>query len=278
MNATLRRIVKRALREDMPQGDLSSTSLFHDEKSEARLIAKEAGILSGIEIAKEAFLQVDLDVQFEAFFKDGATLCKGDIIARIQGCTKSLLQGERVALNFLQRMSGIASMTRQFVNETSGTNARIYDTRKTTPGLRILEKQAVRDGGGQNHRMNLSTMVMLKDNHLAASPTIKHAVDTVRAKVGEDILIEVEVESLAMFLEAIQTDCDIVMLDNMSTQAMAECVQKNSTNKCLEASGNMGLERIREVASTGVEMISVGALTHSFRSLDISMRFMKNVG
>jgi nicotinate-nucleotide pyrophosphorylase (carboxylating) len=174
-------------------------------------------------------------------------------------------------------MSGIATMTHRYVLETLGTKASIYDTRKTTPTLRVIQRQAVLDGGGCNHRLNLSTMVMLKDNHIAACSSLSQAVQKVRQQVSEDMLIEVEVESLTQFLEAQQTSADIIMLDNMSTSLMKECVRQNHANKVIEASGNMVLERIKEVAEVGVDMISVGALTHSYSSLDISLRFTKKV-
>jgi len=187
--------------------------------------------------------------------------------------TKSLLKGERVALNFLQRMSGIATLTRTFVQAVAGTSAKILDTRKTTPTLRVLEKMAVKAGGGTNHRMSLSDMAMIKDNHIQAAGSIANAVATLKAKYPYGILIEVEVESLDQYREALGTAADVVMLDNMSLERMAACVNIPHPGKRLEASGNMSIERVGAVAKTGVDFISVGALTHSYRSLDISMRF-----
>lgn len=266
-------IIKNALLEDMPTGDLSSEYLFTDERSSATLIAKEAGVISGMAICQKTFRYVDSKTTFEILVGDGEKVNQGDIIAKVEGATKSLLQAERVALNILQRMSGIATLTRRFVNETIGTKAKILDTRKTTPNFRILEKLAVLDGGGKNHRMNLSAMVMLKDNHIQAAGSIQEAVKKVKEKLPQDIQIEVEVESIVMFQEALLTTCDVIMLDNMTTQDMARCVELNQGKKILEASGNMSLERIREVAETGVDWISIGMLTHSYKSLDISMKF-----
>jgi nicotinate-nucleotide pyrophosphorylase (carboxylating) len=269
----LKQIIDNALKEDMPSGDISTSVLFSDELATARFIAKEKGVLSGIHVAEATFHQVDSQTKFTANCRDGDRVEKGSVIATVSGKTQSLLMAERVALNFLQRMSGIATLTRAFVDLTAGTKARILDTRKTTPGLRILEKQAVRDGGGTNHRMSLSDMVMLKDNHIKAAGSITRAVQIVKEKYQSNYPIEVEVESMMQFEEALATECDIIMLDNMPLAEMAECVRVNHGNKLLEASGNMTLDRIHEVAKTGVDLISVGQLTHSYKSLDISLKF-----
>ncbi|MCK5731793.1 MAG: carboxylating nicotinate-nucleotide diphosphorylase [Tenericutes bacterium] len=266
-------IVKAALVEDIPTIDISSHYLFTKEISSGRFIAKEAGVISGIDVCKETFEIVDSETEFVVLKDNGSTVEKGDIIAKVKGKSKSLLMSERVGLNFLQRMSGIASLTRQFVEQTAGFNTKILDTRKTTPLLRFLEKRAVVDGGGTNHRMNLSEMVMLKDNHIKAAGSIINAVEVVRKNVGRDILIEVEVESIEKFNEALRSDCDVIMLDNMNNKLMLECVILNNHLKILEASGNMTLERIRGVCLTGVDTISVGGLTHSYSSLDISLKF-----
>lgn len=267
------KIIKEALKEDMPKGDISTDFLFTNEESTARMIAKEEGVISGMSVCLKTFMKVDSKLIFEILRGDSEKVQKGDIIAIVSGFTKSILKAERVGLNFLQRMSGIATMTSLFVEKTKGTKALILDTRKTTPTLRFLEKQAVIDGGGTNHRMNLSTMVMLKDNHIKAATSITKAVEIVKRKVSSDIQIEVEVETIEQFKEAQNTNCDIIMLDNMSTAKMMECVKLNKGNKKLEASGNMTLDRIEEVAKTGVDYISVGALTHSYKSLDISLKF-----
>jgi nicotinate-nucleotide pyrophosphorylase (carboxylating) len=265
-------LIRRALAEDMPNGDVTTDSLFGTQRSSALLMAKEDGVLAGIDVARQVFLTVDSQVLFTPYAQDGQTLKKGDKIASVYGLTKSLLKAERVALNFLQRMSGIATLTRSYV-EAAGTETKILDTRKTTPTLRILEKMAVKAGGGTNHRMSLSDMAMIKDNHIQAAGSITEAVRIVKEKYPVGILIEVEVESLEQYREALKTAADVVMLDNMSLELMAACAKIAHPGKRLEASGNMTLDLIGSVAKTGVDFISVGALTHSFRSLDISMRF-----
>ncbi|MFA5466809.1 MAG: carboxylating nicotinate-nucleotide diphosphorylase [Candidatus Izemoplasmatales bacterium] len=269
----IRKIVKNALKEDLPRGDISTKYLFKNERSEGRMIAKEAGIISGIEVIRIVFSEVDSLIEYRPLVLDGDAVQKGDVVAKITGPTKSLLMAERVALNILQRMSGIATLTAKYVAMTKGTDAVILDTRKTTPGIRVLEKMAVRHGGGKNHRLNLSEMVMLKDNHIKAAGSITEAVRKVRAKVGNTFQIEVEVENEEMFAEALETDCDIIMLDNMSLEATKACVAMNAGQKKLEASGNMTLERIKDVAQCNVDYISVGMITHSYKSLDISFKF-----
>ncbi|PKK94638.1 MAG: nicotinate-nucleotide diphosphorylase (carboxylating) [Tenericutes bacterium HGW-Tenericutes-5] len=273
MDEQIKSIVKNSLKEDIPRIDVSSEFLFSDEHSIGKFIAKEKGVISGIFVCEETFKQVDQDTIFTILKKDGEIVKKGDIIATVEGRTKSILMAERVALNFLQRMSGIATMTNKFVEEIKGFNCKILDTRKTTPLLRILEKQAVKDGGGVNHRMSLSDMVMLKDNHLKAASSIIEAVKKVRNAIGKTYEIEVEVENLEQFKEALKSDCNIIMLDNMNNQLMKECVELNKGKKRLEASGNMSLRRVKSVAETGVDYISVGSLTHSYKSLDISLKF-----
>lgn len=269
----LDRLILEAIREDMPEGDVTTDALFTDQTSKAHFIAKQDGVLSGIDVARRVFAIVDPDATFEAHAADGAPVRRGDVIAIVYGRTASLLKAERIALNFLQRMSGIATKTAAFVAQTAGTAAKILDTRKTTPTLRFLEKQAVRDGGGTNHRMGLSDMAMIKDNHIKAAGSIAAAVAIVKSRVPCGIPIEVEVETLAQFLEAAETAADIIMLDNMDTATMARCVSLNKGGKKLEASGNMTLGRIAEVAATGVDYISAGALTHSVEALDVSLRF-----
>ena len=273
MNKEIEDIIIRALKEDIPDIDVSSEYLFDNQISNGKFIAKEAGIISGIDVCKETFRIIDESVDFSILRSNGDYVEKGEVIAKVRGKTKSILMSERVGLNFLQRMSGIATMTHEFMQQTKGTDTVILDTRKTTPLLRILEKQAVRDGGGTNHRMNLSDMVMLKDNHIKAAGSITKAVEIVRMQVGKDMLIEVEVETMEQFQEALESDANVIMLDNMSTAMMKQCVKINNKQKKLEASGNMTLDRIREVAETGVDMISVGALTHSYKSMDISLKF-----
>ncbi|MFO7968630.1 MAG: carboxylating nicotinate-nucleotide diphosphorylase [Candidatus Izemoplasmatales bacterium] len=273
MDKKISKIIKEALKEDIPKKDISSEYLFSKEKTIAKFIAKEAGVISGINIAKLTFLEIDSNIDFTIYKDDSEIVNKGDLIAEVSGLIKSILKAERVALNFLQRMSGIATLTKAFVDETKGYKTKILDTRKTTPLLRFLEKKAVRDGGGTNHRMNLSEMVMLKDNHLKAANSIIEAVDIVRKNVGKAVQIEVEVETLADLKTALKSDCDIIMLDNMDNETMIKAVEINKNIKLLEASGNMTINRIKTVCQTGVDFISVGALTHSYKSLDISLKF-----
>jgi len=273
MNKKITAIIEAAIKEDIPTIDVSSHYLFRDEVSKGQFIAKENGVISGIDVCKETFRIIDETTEFQIIKENGEDVVVGDIIATVSGKTKSILMSERVGLNFLQRMSGIATMTKSFVEQTKGYPTKILDTRKTTPLLRILEKQAVLDGGGANHRMNLSEMVMLKDNHIKAAGSITKAVALVRKEVQPNIQIEVEVETVEAFLEALTTAADIIMLDNMSNILMKECVMLNQHKKTLEASGNMTLDRILSVCETGVDTISVGALTHSYKSLDISLKF-----
>ena len=273
MDKEIINIIERAIKEDIPTLDISSQYLFDEQISEGNFFAKDSGVISGIDVCKKTFEMVDSSTEFITYKNNGDSVEIGDIIAKVKGKTKAILMAERVGLNFLQRMSGIATMTAAFVREVKDYKAEILDTRKTTPTLRILEKQAVRDGGGTNHRMNLSDMVMLKDNHLKASNSIIEAVKTVRKNVGHNVKIEVEVESIEAFKEALISDCDIIMLDNMSNSMMSECVELNNETKKLEASGNMTIERAKFVAETGVDYISVGGLTHSYKSLDISLKF-----
>lgn len=274
MNELIDAFISRALKEDIPTVDVSSAYLFSDEESEGHFIAKEDCVISGIDIAKRVFELVDPTVYFKIINHNGTLVDQGTLIAFVNGKTQSILQAERLALNILQRMSGIATLTRAFVEETRGFDAVILDTRKTTPNFRFFEKRAVKDGGGVNHRMSLSDQVMLKDNHIKTAKSITNAVEKVRKHVGPEMLIEVEVESFNAYKEACLTDCDIIMLDNMSNELMAQCVAYNH-DKQLEASGNMTLNRIKGVAATGVDSISVGALTHSYASSDISLKFIK---
>lgn len=273
MENYFRNLVTKALQEDIPTIDVSSHYLFKDEISTGQFIAKEAGVLSGIDICKLTFEIIDPQTEFVTLKQNGDVVSVGDVIATVKGKTKSILQSERVGLNFLQRMSGVATLTQEFVKETKGFKTKILDTRKTTPLLRAFEKRAVLDGGGTNHRMNLSDMVMLKDNHIKAAGSIIEACKLVRKNVGNDIRIEVEVETFEQYLEAQNSVADVIMLDNMSNELMTKCVLSNKNGKDLEASGNMTVERIQSVCKTGVDYISVGALTHSYKSLDISLKF-----
>ncbi len=268
-------IIKNTLNEDLVTHDMTSEWLFDDaDHSRAHLIAKEDGILSGMSVFKRTFECVDAQTRVDAKVKDGDPIKIGDIIATIEGQTKSLLFAERTALNFLQRMSGIATETDKYVTLVADLPVKIVDTRKTAPGLRVLDKQAVRDGGGANHRFNLSDGILIKDNHIKAAGGILEAIGKCKAHAPHTLKIEIEVESIIGLVEAIDAGADIIMLDNMSTEAMKEAVLINAGRAILEASGNMSLMRVREVAETGVDIISIGALTHSVKALDISLRFV----
>lgn len=267
-------IIKNALKEDIGTGDITTLSSIPEDKAiKGRFIAKESGVLCGIDIVKRVFYLLDSNIQMNIFLYDKALVNKGDIIAEISGNAQAILTGERVSLNFLQHLSGIATFTKKCVDCVSGYKAQIADTRKTTPGLRILEKYAVKTGGGSNHRHNLSDGVLLKDNHIAAAGGIKAAVAAVRKNAPHTLKIEVEVETKKMIEEAISCKADIIMLDNMSIDEMKNAVELIGGKALTEASGNMGEKNLTDVAATGVDIISIGALTHSVKALDISLRF-----
>jgi nicotinate-nucleotide pyrophosphorylase (carboxylating) len=268
-------IVAAALQEDMPDGDVTSDNVIPPESvSEAVIKAKQHGILAGLPVARRVFEDLDPDVAFDALFSEGAAVGPGDKLAIVKGNTIALLKGERTALNFLQRLSGIATLTSRYVAALKGTETRLLDTRKTTPGLRVLEKYAVKMGGGRNHRLNLSDMVMLKDNHIRLVGSIAEAVRRARSRIDPAIKIEVETTTLAEVREAVESGADMIMLDNMTLEAMKEAVDWVAGRTPLEVSGNVDLEGIRTIAELGVNYISVGRLTHSYQSLDISMDFI----
>lgn len=267
-------IIKNALEEDLAWGDITTQSTIPDGSySNARLIAKEAGILCGLDVFERVMKTVDNTILVQKHFKDGDRIDKGDILATIQGSSKSILSAERVALNLLQRMSGISSATSAIVAKVATTKTKIADTRKTTPGLRMLEKYAVRIGGGSNHRYNLADGVLIKDNHIKAAGTITNAVNAARAYIPHTVKIEVETESLEQVQEALSCGADIIMLDNMDNTTMKKAVQLIAGRALTEASGNMGEKDLLEVAQTGVDIISIGALTHTVKAMDISLRF-----
>lgn len=271
MKDECKKIIENAIKEDMPNGDITTDNIISDSSiSTGKFIAKESGVLCGLEYAEYAFKVVGGEVSIKWNYSDSSYVEEGDVIGTITGKTKTILKGERVALNIMQRLSGIATTTREYVEAASG-KCQILDTRKTTPNMRVMERFAVHCGGGTNHRFCLSDMVMIKDNHIDAAGSISEAVNKVYGKVKTKI--EVEVETVAEFREALNTPCDVIMLDNMTRSMMAECVLINDHKKKLEASGNMTLDRIKEVSSLGVDYISVGALTHSPKSLDISLKF-----
>ena len=273
-NPQVEQIITLALNEDIGTGDITTLSTIPADKTAlGRFVAKEDMILCGIDLAAHIFARVDPSIELKANFKDGDAVEKGDVIATVSGNAQNVLTGERTALNFMQRLTGIATRTHASVAEVAGTNAKITDTRKTTPGLRVLEKYAVRVGGGTNHRFNLADGVLIKDNHIAVSGGIKNAVKNARAVIPHTLKIEVEVETKEQLAEALDAGADIIMLDNMSNDLMRECVGIVAGRALVEASGNMGEKSLREVAETGVDIISIGALTHTVKAADISLKF-----
>lgn len=273
-NPQVEQIITLALNEDIGTGDITTLSTIPaDKTATGRFVAKEDMIICGIDLAAHIFARVDPSIELKANFKDGDAVKKGDVIATVSGNAQNVLTGERTALNFMQRLTGIATRTHASVAEVAGTNAKITDTRKTTPGLRVLEKYAVRVGGGTNHRFNLADGVLIKDNHIAVSGGIKNAVKNARAVIPHTLKIEVEVETKEQLAEALDAGADIIMLDNMSYDLMRECVGLVAGRALVEASGNMGEKNLREVAETGVDIISIGALTHTVKAADISLKF-----
>lgn len=270
-------IVKTALSEDINYIDSTADLLISEESvSEAYFVSKDDGVLAGIEPALRVFTILDPEMKIELFKKDGDKIKKGDIIANFSGHTRLMLKAERTALNILQHMSGIASYTNKCVEAVAGTKASITDTRKTLPGLRALQKYAVTVGGGKNHRYNLTDAAMLKDNHIDAYGGITAAVEALRKKAGHMLQIEVETRNLDEVKEAVSCGVNVIMLDNMTNEQMKEAVDYIGGRAKTEASGNVTLENIREKAKTGVDIISLGALTHSVKAFDISMKWRKD--
>ncbi len=268
----LDRIIENALLEDIHTGDITTLAVIAENRpAQARIIAKEPMVLSGIAVAAKVFHFLDHKIEFISHFTDGCTLEPGDVIADIRGEAALLLQGERVALNLLQRMCGIATLTAQYVLAVEGTKAKVVDTRKTTPGLRQLEKFSVRVGGGTNHRTGLYDGVLIKENHIAAAGGIAIAIQRARDYIPHTMKIEVETETLSQVEAALAAGADIIMLDNMDLKNMGEAVALIAGRALVEASGGVTLGTIRDIALTGVDIISVGALTHSARAMDISM-------
>lgn len=268
------KIVLNALEEDMPYGDVTTDNLIPEEDvTEAKFIAKADGVIAGMPVAARVFELIDSRISIKILKNDGDKVSKGDIIAILNGPTAGILKGERTALNLMQRLSGIATRTNVFTELVKDYKVSVADTRKTTPGLRYLEKYAVRCGGGRNHRYSLSDAVMLKDNHIAAGGGIIPAVAKVRANIPHTVKIEVEVEDMEMVRQAVESGADIIMLDNMNEAAMAEAVKYIDGRALVEASGDVTEERIRAIAETGVDIISIGRITHSVKALDISLRF-----
>jgi nicotinate-nucleotide pyrophosphorylase (carboxylating) len=271
------KIIIDALKEDVSDEDITTNSIIDGQScSRVDLQAKENGVLAGLEVFTRVFTILG-DIEVNLYKKDGDRVVYGDTIGVLTGNTRKLLTGERTALNFLRIMSGIATLTDKYVKALESTNTKLLDTRKTTPNLRILEKYAVKVGGGTNHRFNLSDGVLLKDNHLGAAGGIKKAVDSVRKNVSFVRKIEVEVENIDMVMNALEAGADIIMLDNMNLQDMKRAVEIINKRALTEASGNIVLETIKNVANTGVDYISVGALTHAYTSLDLSMKNLRNI-
>lgn len=271
----LDQLIDIAIEEDISTGDLATNALIaKGQRATALITAKADGVISGLAVAERVLETISTEEYlFEPYLQDGDRVVKGDKILKIEGTYRDLLTSERLMLNFLQRMSGIATATRQMVDLIAGTKAQLLDTRKTVPGHRLTDKLAVKHGGGTNHRMGLYDMAMIKDNHIKAAGGISKAIKQVKATLPISVKVEVETTNLEEVQEALEGGADIIMLDNMSSEMMKEAVALIGNNAATEASGNITHERIREVAETGVDFISVGALTHSVRALDMSMNF-----
>jgi len=266
------KIIDSALEEDLGPGDITTEAIVDlSMKGEARLIAKEEIILAGIEVFSRVFSRLDPEIVVETKYRDGEAVSNGEDIGIVKGSMRGILSGERTALNFLQRLSGIATLTRKYVERTDSSKVRVIDTRKTTPGLRILEKYAVRRGGGFNHRFGLFDGILIKDNHIAVAGSITKALARIKGRVPHTLRIEVEVEDIKGVEEAIGAGADAILLDNMSLKETREAVSIAGGRVLLEASGGITLESIEEVSKTGIDLISVGAITHSARSVDISL-------
>jgi len=269
---SIKSVIDYALKEDIGNGDITTNSLIPiGLQTKATMVAKSTGVIAGLAIAEYVFRTLSTDITWKTFVKDGDKVSKGDLILEISGSYRALLTGERVALNFLQRMSGIATMTANYVDTLKGYKTKILDTRKTVPGLRLLDKYAVLMGGGTNHRIGLYDMVLIKDNHIKIAGGITNAVTQIKKNLSDGIKIEVETTTIEEVHEALAAGVDIIMLDNMSNSTMAESVRIIGGQAKVEASGNMTMDRLKEVAATGVDFISIGALTHSVTAFDISM-------
>lgn len=269
-------LIKRALLEDINYIDTTTDYLIPEEQQgSADFLAKSDGVLCGMEVALRVFQLLQPDVKCEVYKNDGDSLKKGEIFAKIHGKTRTILKGERTALNLIQHMSGIATATNEAVKIVEGTNASIADTRKTLPGLRPIQKYAVTVGGGRNHRYNLSDAAMLKDNHIDAGGGIENAVKTLKKRLGHMTKVELEVRNLDELHQALNAGVDVIMLDNMSCEMMKEAVEITAGRALLEASGGITNETLRAIAETGVDIISIGALTHSVKAFDISLKIEK---
>lgn len=273
MDNYIRDLIDRALKEDLGPGDVTSEATIQpDSTSRAVMVAKQSLVLAGLEVGRAVFFTLDPNIQFTPLVKEGESIPEGTEIVRLSGNTRALLAGERVALNLMQHLSGIATLTAQYVEQVKGLKAEVLDTRKTLPGLRQLEKYAVRLGGGRNHRFGLFDGALIKDNHIKAAGSITKALEQARKKAHHLLKIEVETKTLDEVREAIAAKTDIVMLDNMPIDMMREAVTMIAGRALVEASGNVTLKTIREIAETGVDFISSGSLTHSAPAVDISMK------
>jgi len=274
-NILMDKIIEQALLEDIGTGDITSESIVpFDLKAKGTIKTLEGGVIAGINIVHLVFKKLDPEIIFQEKIKDGTKVARDKVLAEITGSARTILKGERVALNFLQRMSGIATITSKFCQEIKDLPVRIVDTRKTTPGLRMLEKYAVRMGGGHNHRFGLYDAVLIKDNHITVTGGITSAVNSVRKQISHTVKIEVEIDNLSQLEKVLKTQVDIIMLDNMDLDTMREAVKMVKGKTLIEASGGITLDKVRKIAQTGVDLISVGALTHSVKSLDISMEII----
>jgi nicotinate-nucleotide pyrophosphorylase (carboxylating) len=266
-------LIELALNEDIGTGDITTDSIIPAEsRRKAKMVAKANGVVAGLAVAEMVFKSLDPDLQWKVIKKEGSAVNKGDVLVEFEGTYRALLTGERTALNFLQRMSGIATMSARYASEVKDYKTVILDTRKTLPGFRMLDKYAVKTGGASNHRIGLFDMAMIKDNHIEIAGGIAKAVEAVRKNIAPGIKIEVETTTLEQVQEALDAKADIIMLDNMDLATMRRGVDLIAGKAKIEASGNMTLERLKEVAATGVDYISIGALTHSVSALDISQR------
>jgi nicotinate-nucleotide pyrophosphorylase (carboxylating) len=267
-------LIALAIEEDLGRGDVTSEAIFSwSDMASGQIVAKEPLVLAGVAVAAAVFARVDRETRFIARVGDSKRLDKGEIVAVVEGRTRGLLGAERTALNFLQRLSGVATLTRLFVDAVAGTRAIICDTRKTAPGWRLLDKQAVLAGGGANHRADLAAGVLIKDNHLAAAGSVKAAVERARARAPHSLRIEVEVTELAQIDEALAAGAEVILLDNFDAPRVAKAVKQIAGRALVEVSGGINLETVRAFAEAGADRISVGALTHSARAVDLSLEF-----
>jgi len=275
-NIQIEKIIEQTLVEDIGTGDITTNSIIHPSLHAHGIIkTSENGIIAGLNIASLVFKKLDSKIDFQCKVNEGQEVSIGEILVKIHGPAQAILKGERIALNFLQRMSGIATMTSQYCHEVKDYPIRIVDTRKTTPGLRILEKYAVRIGGASNHRFGLYDAILIKDNHIALAGGVKPAIQLAKKNASHTVKIEIEVENLSQLKEVLEESVDIIMLDNMDLTTMRKAVEMSKGKVLLEASGGITLKTIKAVAQTGINLISVGSLTHSVKSLDINMEILK---